>query len=193
MPVPIHFPGNPREREVFRPAPSDDGFVRRAERPVVTPMRGRGHVAPRNFRVLDAADRSKGVSHPDAELNVGDIVWSGVIHEYILSVECDHTALRGSVDLIEQRTKARRDLAEGHAVANHCERTRCDALDRNRIDHGHDAARSRLNGQPLVFHDQTRNVTHPKASTPTPKRITSSCVVAKTKIHPSTATSAGIG
>ena len=135
MPVPIHFPGNPCECVAFCPAPSDDGFVRGAERPVVTPMRGRGYVAPRNCRIRDAADRSKGVSRSDAELNLDAVGWSGVIHEDILSVERDYTALRSSVDLIEQRTETRRDLTEGHAFANRCERARCDALHRNRIRH----------------------------------------------------------
>ena len=48
-------------------------------------------------------------------------------------------------------------------------------------------------GQRLVRQDQIMNATYPRASTPTPNRMTSSCVVAKTKIHPSNARSAGSG
>src|SRR4051812_19348512 len=58
---------------------------------------------------------------------------------------------------------------------------------------GDDAASSAPNGQRSVRHDHTRNARHPTASTPTPNRITSSWVVAKTKIHPSSATRAGTG
>ena len=57
----------------------------------------------------------------------------------------------------------------------------------------HDAVCGVPNGQRFVFHDQSRNARQPSASTPTPKRITMTCVVAKTKIHPRRATSAGIG
>ena len=135
MPVPVLFPGNTCEYVAFRRAPSDNGIVRGAERLVRSPMCGRGYVAPRNFRVLDAADRRKGASYADAELDIDDVAWFRVIYEYILSVEGDRTAPRSSVDLIEQRSEARRDLTEGHALANRCERVRCDALNRNRIRH----------------------------------------------------------
>ncbi len=57
----------------------------------------------------------------------------------------------------------------------------------------HDIASTKPNGQRLVFHDHSRNATNPSASTPRPNRITWNCVVANTKIQPSSATSAGIG
>jgi hypothetical protein len=57
----------------------------------------------------------------------------------------------------------------------------------------HDVASARPNGHRLVVRDQMRKATQPRARTPTPNRITRSGVVAKTKIHPSNATSAGSG
>jgi len=52
---------------------------------------------------------------------------------------------------------------------------------------------SKPSGQRLVLRDQSRNARQPRASTPTPKRITRNCVVAKTNIQPSRATRAGSG
>jgi hypothetical protein len=49
------------------------------------------------------------------------------------------------------------------------------------------------NGQRAVRQDQIRNATPPSTSIATPNRITSSCVVAKRKIQPSSETSAGTG
>src|SRR5687767_6301929 len=56
-----------------------------------------------------------------------------------------------------------------------------------------DVADTRPNGQRPVRQDQSKNARQPSASTLTPKTITRSCVVAKTKSHPSSATSAGSG
>ena len=43
-----------------------------------------------------------------------------------------------------------------------------------RSNPSHDGAASRLNGQRLVFHDQSINATQPNASTVTPNRMTRS-------------------
>ena len=104
--MPVHLPGNPSERVVFRPAPRDYGVVRDAKRPIVTPMCGRGYIAPGKFQTLDATDRSKWLCGPDAELDIGEVAWPGAIDEYVLSVEGDRTALCSCVDLIEQRPES---------------------------------------------------------------------------------------
>ena len=57
----------------------------------------------------------------------------------------------------------------------------------------HVAASGSRKGQRFVRQDQSMKVTQPKPRTPRPKRMTRASVVAKTKIHPSSATSAGTG
>jgi hypothetical protein len=57
----------------------------------------------------------------------------------------------------------------------------------------HDIDGAGAKGQRCVLRDHTRNAKQPRASTPIPNRITRKSVVAKTKIQPRSATSAGTG
>src|SRR6185503_12609940 len=108
----------------------------------------------------------------------------------------------GSGDDRSVRTSFRRRLNHPAVVKRQLLLGRCFARkydqgqkrrDYRPADQAHETASAMPNGHRLVFQDQRRKARTPRPSTARPKKITLICVVAKTKIQPSNAISAGSG